>query len=99
MIDEIVKRRLRKIERRESRPIAMIADLGFGTLFKALKGRADRSELARIFAGSALESFYTDKTEKEKLKQASEILKRKVEDQARELLAKLSSPCQSCEVN
>jgi hypothetical protein len=82
LIDAITQRKLDEIKRQESRLGPMLVKDGFGLLAGALNRRTGENESMRGLAEAAFEGYNLDDVNKRKIRQASEILKSRVEDQA-----------------
>jgi hypothetical protein len=82
LIDAIAQRKVDEIRRQESRLGPMAVKEAFGLLAGILNRRARESESMRGFAEAAFEGYKMDDINKRKMRQASEIVKSRVEDQA-----------------
>jgi len=82
LIDAIEHRKVHQIESEESRLGPMVVKAFYGVLAGKLTNRAEQDDSLRGLAKAASEGYRLDDTEKTKIRQASEIVKRRIRDQA-----------------
>jgi len=82
LIDAIAQRKVHEIESVESRLPRRGVKLAYAVLAGWLASRAERDDSLRELAEGASEGYSLDDTEKTKIRQAYEIVKERVRDQA-----------------
>lgn len=82
LIDSIAQRKVHEIESEESGLLRTGVKGGYALLAGWLAGRAEQDDSLRELAEGGSEGYRLDDTEKTKIRQACEIVKKRVRDQA-----------------
>ncbi len=82
LIDAIAQRKVDQIRRQQSRLGQMVVKHGFGVSAGILNHAAEENESMRGYAEAAFEGYEMDDIDKRRIRQASEIVKSRLEDQA-----------------